>query len=222
MLLIQLIIGLIIGSFLFASYSRLQLGGSIFYPARSRCDSCSETISWFDLVPVVSYLVLRGRCRWCGFKISKETLYSEIYFGCLLVSWQPTLLRFCYVVIGGLLFFMALNDSRHFEFPAWHGYLLMLFAVTVYALFKPHHAIIFIIIVGWIVPQIWQPHFAWIGNGDLDVFLCLLILFGPIPFAWLLLLSSVLALIGSKVLKLCRLPFVPFIAAGYLVVLFFI
>lgn len=222
MLFFQAILGAILGSFLFASHSRKQTGGNIYRPARSYCDQCAETIAWYDLVPIISYLALRGRCRWCGFKIPRASLYCEIFFGCLLLCWQPTFLRTGYVIIGGLLFFMAVSDACHFNYPATYGYWLMLCTATVYTLFRPHHFIFIFIFICWLILQFYEPKLVWLGSGDLDIFLCLVVLLGLTPFAWLLLLSSFLALIAGQLLKQRRLPFIPFIAMGYLVVLFFI
>lgn len=56
--------GLLIGSFLNVCIARLPEGESVVAPA-SRCPSCRQPIAWFDNVPVVSYLVLGGRCRRC-------------------------------------------------------------------------------------------------------------------------------------------------------------
>jgi leader peptidase (prepilin peptidase)/N-methyltransferase len=56
--------GLMVGSFLNVCISRLPRGESVVFPG-SRCPSCRAAIRWFDNVPVVSYLVLGGRCRVC-------------------------------------------------------------------------------------------------------------------------------------------------------------
>ena len=61
--------GLIVGSFLNVCIARLPLDQSIVHP-RSRCPRCGSAIAWFDNIPVVSYLVLRGKCRKCGQPIS--------------------------------------------------------------------------------------------------------------------------------------------------------
>jgi leader peptidase (prepilin peptidase)/N-methyltransferase len=45
---------------------------------RSRCDSCGRTLRWFELVPIVSYVVLRRRCRACGGPIGWEPFLVEI------------------------------------------------------------------------------------------------------------------------------------------------
>ncbi|HEX7486547.1 MAG TPA: prepilin peptidase [Vicinamibacterales bacterium] len=61
--------GLVIGSFLNVCIYRLPRGLSIVWPA-SRCTTCGREIGWYENVPVVSYLALRGRCRTCGARIS--------------------------------------------------------------------------------------------------------------------------------------------------------
>lgn len=222
MLLFQFLIGAVLGSFLFAGYSRLSIGGNLFRPSRSRCDSCLVMIGWFELIPILSYLMLRGRCRHCGQTIPKAALASELFFASLLLSWKPTLASTLYLLAGSLLFFMAVNDARYFEFPTSYCYALMFCAITVYTLFSAHYLIVIVIVLLWLGLQLFEPRFAWIGSGDLDVFLSLLVLLGLIPFAWLLLLSSLLALITSQLVKRRCLPFIPFVAVAYLMILFVI
>jgi len=70
-------IGLAIGSFLNVCIGRLPAGESVVSPG-SRCPSCRVAIAWYDNVPVVSYLVLRGRCRACRARISFRYPATEI------------------------------------------------------------------------------------------------------------------------------------------------
>jgi leader peptidase (prepilin peptidase)/N-methyltransferase len=44
---------------------------------RSRCDGCGRTLRWFELVPIVSFLALRGRCRTCGATLARVHLFRE-------------------------------------------------------------------------------------------------------------------------------------------------
>jgi leader peptidase (prepilin peptidase)/N-methyltransferase len=60
--------GLALGSFLNVVAARLPRGGSVMRPA-SACMSCATPIAWYDNVPLVSYALLRGRCRGCGARI---------------------------------------------------------------------------------------------------------------------------------------------------------
>jgi leader peptidase (prepilin peptidase) / N-methyltransferase len=63
------LLGLVFGSFLNVCIARLPKGESVVRP-RSRCPGCGHAIRWYDNVPLVSWLVLRGRCRDCGGRIA--------------------------------------------------------------------------------------------------------------------------------------------------------
>jgi len=63
------VFGLLVGSFLNVCISRVPAGESVVFPG-SRCPACKSSIRWFDNIPVLSFLVLRGRCRSCGAAIS--------------------------------------------------------------------------------------------------------------------------------------------------------
>jgi leader peptidase (prepilin peptidase)/N-methyltransferase len=64
-----LIVGLMVGSFLNVCISRLPAGESVVFPG-SRCPHCRVPIHWYDNIPVLSYALLRGRCRACHAPIS--------------------------------------------------------------------------------------------------------------------------------------------------------
>jgi len=78
------IIGLAVGSFLNVCISRLPNSQSILFPP-SRCTSCHHRLAIKDLVPVFSYLWLRGRCRYCQARLPKGMLWVEIGTGALFV-----------------------------------------------------------------------------------------------------------------------------------------
>ncbi|MBN1342803.1 MAG: prepilin peptidase [Phycisphaerae bacterium] len=61
-----------IGSFLNVVIYRLARGMSVSRPTRSFCPGCRQTIAWYDNLPIISYLLLRGRCRRCGMAISVQ------------------------------------------------------------------------------------------------------------------------------------------------------
>ncbi len=80
--------GLALGSFLNVVAARVPLRRSVVHP-RSACMSCGTEIAWYDNVPVVSYLVLRGRCRTCGSRIALryplvEVATAVLIAGCVL------------------------------------------------------------------------------------------------------------------------------------------
>lgn len=78
--LLLFIIGLFIGSFLGAYSYRLPKGISIAY-GRSFCPKCKVQINWYDNIPLLSYLLLKGKCRNCNKKISKREPIIELITG---------------------------------------------------------------------------------------------------------------------------------------------
>jgi len=76
------VLGVAIGSFLNVCIDRLPAGRSLVYPP-SHCDTCQHRLSLKDLIPVFSYLWLRGRCRYCRAPVPKRLLWLEIGTGLL-------------------------------------------------------------------------------------------------------------------------------------------
>lgn len=80
-----LLIGILIGSFLNVCIYRIPKKESIAFGA-SHCTKCGNRIKWYDLIPIISYLILRGKCRVCKEKISLQYPLIELtnglaYFG---------------------------------------------------------------------------------------------------------------------------------------------
>ncbi len=76
MTVLVVLLGLAFGSFLNVCIDRLPRGRSILRP-RSHCPVCKTVLAARDLVPVLSYLLLRGRCRYCTAAIPKRVLFVE-------------------------------------------------------------------------------------------------------------------------------------------------
>lgn len=77
LLILAPLLGLCIGSFLNVVIYRVPRGGSLISPP-SRCPTCGRGLSWFDNIPIVSWLGLRGRCRQCGEPISIQYPIVEL------------------------------------------------------------------------------------------------------------------------------------------------
>ncbi len=84
MVVLPLLFGLIIGSFLNVVIARLPEGRSVWRP-RSACPGCAVPIVWYDNIPIVSFAVLRGRCRACGMAIPPRYPIVEAATGALFV-----------------------------------------------------------------------------------------------------------------------------------------
>lgn len=77
--------GLCVGSFLNVCIYRLPRGGSLVHP-RSRCPGCDHELHWFENIPVLSYLILAGRCRRCRARINPRYPIVEIVTGLLFLA----------------------------------------------------------------------------------------------------------------------------------------
>ena len=82
---IVFIVGLIFGSFLNVLIHRLPLGVSLFKPVGSECPHCQHPIKWYENIPIVSYLFLKGRCSNCDGRISIVYLIVELTTGVVTV-----------------------------------------------------------------------------------------------------------------------------------------
>ncbi len=78
--------GAVIGSFLNVVVMR-SLKGEDWVKGRSKCDSCHHDLAWYDNIPLLSYVWLRGRCRYCGAKIPLQHPVMELLMGVLFVWW---------------------------------------------------------------------------------------------------------------------------------------
>lgn len=90
-LLAILLLGLSIGSFLNVCIYRIPQGQSILYPP-SHCTQCQRQLQIIDLIPVLSYVLLQGRCRYCGASYSSRYALVELLTGCLFI--------WCYTIFG--------------------------------------------------------------------------------------------------------------------------
>ncbi len=165
-ILILFLFGIIIGSFLNVVILRFNTGMSIA-KGRSKCFSCNKLLAWYELVPVFSFLIQRGRCRSCGTRISWQYPLVELLGGLALVVaylYTPTVssvflsitlfvllakILFLYIVIGAY-------DLRHKIIPDFFSYSAAFLALAAIGV-------------------------EWLGTGSLDMYR---VIAGPALFAF--------------------------------------
>jgi leader peptidase (prepilin peptidase)/N-methyltransferase len=114
------VLGLIVGSFLNVVVYRVPRRESVVWP-RSRCPYCETTLAHRDNVPVLSWVLLRGRCRACGQRISPRYLVVEVTCAALFAGaalrfgWDWSMPAFL-VLLAGLLA-LACTDIEHYLLP---------------------------------------------------------------------------------------------------------
>lgn len=123
------VLGAGIGSFLNVVIYRVPLGISVNQPRRSFCPSCRKQIPWFRNLPLVSWLVLRGRCAECGARISFRYFFVELLTACVFYGvfrkfggdWadlgQWGLVVLIYWIFTALLIAGTFIDIDHFLLP---------------------------------------------------------------------------------------------------------
>jgi leader peptidase (prepilin peptidase) / N-methyltransferase len=223
--------GLALGSFLNVVAARVPARRSIVRPPSS-CTSCGHEIGWRDNIPVVSYLLLRGRCRHCGTKISSLYPLVEVTTAALVVA--------CVAVFGAtpqaalaagfcaVLVTLSVIDARHRIVP--NRIVLPAAAATlvVHTVLDPSPE--------WLLGALGASGFLFLavlaypkglGMGDVKLALLLGAMLGA-AVSVALMLGFLAALVPSAILfarhgtaaRKMAVPLVPFLALGSIVALF--
>lgn len=243
------VLGAILGSFLNALLFRCNTGRGFWrgMAGRSHCMSCGVTLTTRDLVPIFSYLFLRGRCRSCGSKISLQYPLVEIAAAILSLMlfatffpndptlWDgSTVVHYAFWLIVWLdILFIVVYDWRHMIIPWSSSILLIVLSVALLPMYPPN---VMALIAG---PLLAFPLFfisliswgRWMGWADSIFELSLGWILGLSAGATGLLLAVWIgAIVGIGLIALRKsgtmnlkseIPFGPFLALGAAIAFFF-
>lgn len=186
------VFGSIIGSFLNVVILRTPLKQSIITEP-SHCFSCGNRLKWFDMFPIFSWLILRGRCRFCKAKISPrymivETITAVVYalayvcFGRLGQWWEFGIA----MVLFPILIVLSCIDIDHFQIPYWcSGVIAVLGIAAFFIPFTSGHSI--------------EWHERLIALGVVGLMFVILVLIGGMGGGDLQLMAGASLLLGYKV-----------------------
>ncbi len=242
------VLGLFAGSALNCVIYRLNIEGESFWSGRSHCPSCKHVLAWHELVPVFSFLFLKGECRYCKKAISWQYPVVEIstalmfflvfnFFapgglneGC---NFYLSIITLLYLfVITSLLIIIFVYDLKHYLIPDKILLPAIVIALLCNLFLNPGFSILNFLLAGFGAMAFFLFIFLvsrgkWMGFGDVKLALFMGFFLGyPNILVALFLAFSIGAIIGigmiltrRKTLK-SELPFGPFLILGTFIALF--
>ena len=225
---VTFLFGICLGSFADCLASRLLTGESALR-GRSHCDNCGHVLGAADLVPLFSWLILKGRCRYCGAKVPAECFFTELLagIGCCLVVYRYdiSILSLRGILLGLILLTMSLTDLHRYIIPdrlQLAGCLVFVFTacflpdplqVMLHGLFLGTALAGGMLLLSLLFDKLTGKES--LGGGDIKLFFVTGLYLGS---AWeilfYLILSCLLGLVFAVFSKKQRIPFGPAIAAA--------
>ncbi|EKD93832.1 MAG: hypothetical protein ACD_28C00048G0002 [uncultured bacterium] len=225
--------GLLLGSFLSVLIPRLHKNERGIFAGRSQCTHCKTTLKATDLIPLVSYVLYKGKCRYCKESIgwtypALELSTAFLFLGLGFSGLTPLPL---YLFYGLVLIFIFFYDLRYLEIP--DEVMLPSIFVAILANLTPY-GIPFLdglygalIMMSLFLIQIVLSRGRWLGGGDLRIGAFMGFILGWELTLVALLMSyligatiSLILLALGKVTRKTMVPFGPFLVLGTLIALF--
>lgn len=222
--------GLCIGSFFNVLIARLDRKGGII-AGRSECPKCGHRLFWYDLIPLVSYFLLRAKCRYCQSVIALRYPLVEFLTAVILLLFvsktYPAVTWEYFFAMAGLLLLLALAlfDFFHYILPDKLVFALAGLGLARVVVIVPQ-GFVANLLSGLLVSGIFAILYVvssgrWMGFGDVKLLLAIGLFFGyPITIVvtlvsvWLAALVGILLIIVGRASLKTALPFGTFLAAA--------
>ena len=145
MLIIFIILGSCLASFYTALAMRLCNGESIVKP-RSHCNDCNHVLNWYDLIPVISYLISGGKCHYCHKKLDKVYILMELLggflFGLCFCLYGYSYELIVSLIIASLLLIIFVSDFKYLIILDGTVYIGVLLVIILKLIFFGIHAML--------------------------------------------------------------------------------
>lgn len=226
---VALLLGAMVGSFLNVVVLRTAAHRS-FVAGRSRCSHCGRTLSWYELIPVGSFVLLGGKCRTCKKTLSVQYLLVEVVtataFALVWMRFGWSLMTVAAWLVTSILIIIAVYDARWSLIPDSFTMALAVAAISVLVLGSidiPSTILGIAVGAGLFTLQYALSRGAWVGSGDILLGGVLGLLLGWRLMLGALGVSYILGAITTMPLLLRgggkrMIPFGPFLALGSWVV----
>lgn len=217
------IFGTMIGSFLNVVIYRIPKGESIVFPS-SKCQSCQNSLKWWHNIPIISWLLLRGKCYFCKEKISVQYPIIELLTGIIFVIlyFKLGLVWYLPFIAASFTALLALVmiDFKYMAVPDNVNFAALLFALVqpefLWALTYALIAAGGLYLVGLLSSLLARKQAM--GGADVIVAGTMGALLGFPNFFVALFLSAILAMIPAMIWRERGVPFVPFLALATFIV----
>ncbi len=228
------ILGMVLGSFYNVLGLRIVRKESIIKP-KSHCEKCGHVLSWYELIPVFSYLFLKGRCRNCKTKLSYLYPFSEFFCGLLFAisfysfGFSPELI--ISLTLSSLLIIVTVSDITYMIIPDRFIIISGVIILLTKLIFFDFNSFLMSLLYGmlafmimYLIMKLGDYIFKKETLGGADVKLMFIVGICLEPFLALLVIivASMIALPISLVLlvkeKEHAIPFGPFILIGTMIV----
>lgn len=238
MYILTFVLGAIIGSFLNVCIYRIPREESIAYPS-SHCPKCSTPLKWYDLIPILSFLFQKGKCRYCGDSISPQypivELLNGILYTIIFFLSGASIDSIFYSLIVSILVIISFIDYYHQIIPDSLVVILIMLTIcykfTVFILCKTPfdliNSILALIIGGGLFLIIALVSKGGMGGGDIKLISILGFILGLKKILLNILLSFIIGAVFSIFLLLLKkkgkkdaIPFGPFINIAFVITLF--
>ncbi|MBZ2202382.1 MAG: prepilin peptidase [Lentilactobacillus buchneri] len=211
-------LGTSLASFIYLAVTRQLRCESIIFP-RSHCDNCNQALAPYDLIPIISYICLMGKCRYCQKSIPFFSVLFELLLGSCLAVTPVTFTTIPYILSLLTLTYLSLFDYKSKQMPI-PGILIL----AGICLLNCQHSFFQVGIAALLYGLcLWLNYYqTLIGNGDIDILFCLWLCLSIGHLLWILCISCITALIYLIIApwpKDNKIPFIPFITFGYFITL---
>lgn len=230
------VLGLCIGSFVNMAVWRIGSGKSLFKEKRSFCDFCGKQLKWFDNIPIISWIIYKGKSRCCGKKLPLLYPIVEVLTGILFLLNYILLgnniwLMVINLFILGLLVFESAFDFKYMVLPDITAWAIIILALIKWIIIgMPFNYLVSATVSGlfvFVLHKIKIKGQEAMGDGDilLAIFMGLFLGFPNIIVAFYIAfivgaIIGALLIHGKKVAKLTPIPFGPFLILGTIIACF--
>lgn len=235
-LIIFFILGTLFGSFFTVIGLRLP-NHEDFIKTRSHCDTCNHELSLLDMIPILSYLFLRGKCRYCHSEINSLSTYMEIFTG-ILFALSFYVFGFSYellIALGivAMLIIISISDITYFIIPDEVLIFFSIFFTIINILNNGFKSALIslgfgLILFGFMFGIMILGNLIFrkesLGGGDIKLMFVFGLLINPLLGLVVIFIASILALPISLIILALKkenlVPFGPFLLISFMFIYF--